>query len=102
MSKKYGEKLRKLRLARNLKQKDVAEAIGIRPQTLCDYEHGRCEPSWEVLRKLLRLYHVNHDIYVIKEESYLLLDDLEDISLEKIQKTVEIDDKLKKKKKSDK
>lgn len=40
-----GEKLRKLRVSRGLKQSDIAQKLSISPTAYMHYEHGRREPS---------------------------------------------------------
>lgn len=40
-----GEHLRKARLDRNLLQEDVAERIGVHPDTVGNWEQGRAEPA---------------------------------------------------------
>lgn len=40
-----GAKLRDLRVRRQLRQKDVAERVKVRRDTLCNIEAGRSQPS---------------------------------------------------------
>ena len=58
------ESLQNFRLSKGLKQKEVAELIGINYQTYCNYESGRCEPPTEYLVRLSKLYEVPVDILV--------------------------------------
>ncbi len=58
------ESLQTIRLSKGLKQKEVAELIGINYQTYCNYESGRCEPPVEYLVRLSKLYEVPVDILV--------------------------------------
>lgn len=45
-------KLRELRLAKGLTQKELAEKIGMSDVAVCYYETGAREPNLETLRKL--------------------------------------------------
>ena len=53
-----------LRKRRGFRQSDVAASIGISPQTLCGYEHGRNEPPLEAVARLAALYCVTVDLIV--------------------------------------
>ena len=50
-SKKFGKKIRAARRKRGLTQTELAEMIGVIPQTISSYECGRTEP--ELIRLLL-------------------------------------------------
>src|SRR5262249_45186519 len=54
-----GEHLRKARLDRGLRQKDVAREIGCDPGTLVSWEKGRAEPVAPFLPRLLTF--IGHD-----------------------------------------
>ena len=61
------ESLQNFRLSKGLKQKEVAELIGINYQTYCNYESGRCEPPAEYLVRLALLYEIPVDLLVQTE-----------------------------------
>jgi transcriptional regulator with XRE-family HTH domain len=48
-----GRRLRRLRLAADRRAKEVAEAAGLTPAQLCDIEHGRIDPRWSLIMKIL-------------------------------------------------
>ena len=48
----YGSRLRKLRLGRNLQQKELAEMIGISKVSICRYEKERSKPIKRIMLKL--------------------------------------------------
>ena len=50
-----------------LQKKDVAEYLGIKPQTYNAYESGRNEPPAEILVRLSLLYDVPIDVLVQKD-----------------------------------
>lgn len=56
-----GNKLKTLRIQKNLTQKQVANRIGLAISAVSSYEAGTRYPSYEVLIKLARIYHVSTD-----------------------------------------
>ncbi len=59
-----GERLKNLRISKNLTQKQVAERLGIAISTLSGYELEEKHPSYFVLMKLARLYDVSTDYLI--------------------------------------
>ena len=57
-----GARIRALRLARGMKQKDLAKAVGIAAPSLSELETGQSkEPSGPVLAALCRTLHTNSE-----------------------------------------
>lgn len=56
-----GEKLKSLRIEKNLTQKQVADRIGLAISAVSSYESGTRYPSYDVFVKLSRLFHVSTD-----------------------------------------
>lgn len=56
-----GEKLKSLRIEKNLTQKQVADRIGLAISAVSSYESGTRYPSYDVLIKLARIFHVSTD-----------------------------------------
>ncbi len=56
-----GNKLKNLRSEKNLTQKQVADRIGLAISAISSYESGTRYPSYEVLIKLARMFHVSTD-----------------------------------------
>lgn len=56
-----GEKLRSLRIERNLTQKQVADRIGLAISAVSSYESGSRYPTYDTLIKLARMFHVSTD-----------------------------------------
>lgn len=56
----YGEKrsLKRLRLSKGLSQTELAEAIGQKQPNIYRYEHGRTEPTLDVIAKLAKALDV--------------------------------------------
>ncbi len=58
---KLGEKIRVLRLKKNLKQSDLANALQVSPQAVSKWEKGNNAPDIFLLVKLSRLFGVSTD-----------------------------------------
>ena len=56
-----GEKLKSLRTEQKLTQKQVADRIGLAISAISSYESGTRYPSYDVLVKLARIFHVSTD-----------------------------------------
>lgn len=56
-----GEKLKSLRIEKNLTQKQVADRIGLAISAVSSYESDTRYPSYDVLVKLARIFHVSTD-----------------------------------------
>jgi transcriptional regulator with XRE-family HTH domain len=63
-----GEKLKELRDNRGIMQRDVAEVLGIAPNTLSGYERDLRNPDSETLIKLANYYGVSVDYLLGKED----------------------------------
>lgn len=61
MSISLGQKLKELRLERNLIQLDIANAINVSKTTICHWEIGRQEPCTEDIKKLCIFYNISAD-----------------------------------------
>lgn len=56
-----GDKLKALRIEKKLTQKQVANRIGLAISAVSSYESGSRYPSYDVLVKLARIFHVSTD-----------------------------------------
>jgi len=56
-----GDKLKSLRTEKKLTQKQVADRIGLAISAVSSYESGTRYPSYDVLVKLARIFHVSTD-----------------------------------------
>lgn len=65
---KMGERLRALRRAKQLTQKQVSERLGIAVSTLSGYELEEKHPSYAMLMKLAKLYDVSTDYLIGMED----------------------------------
>lgn len=62
-----GEKLKALRTAKKMSQKELAERIGIAKSVISFYESGDRFPSYDVLIKIARIFNVTTD-YLLNVE----------------------------------
>ncbi len=57
----FAIRLRETRIEKGLRQKDVAEAMGLTLRAICNYEAGTREPSLDTLKKLCLFFNVSSD-----------------------------------------
>ena len=73
-----GERLKALRTENGLTQKQVSERVGVAVSAISSYESGVRLPSYAVLIKLSKLYHVTTDFLLGAEKRIML--DISDLS----------------------
>ena len=66
----FSERMKELRTEKGVKQKDVAEFIGISTKGYCFYELGQREPSLQTLSKLCDYFEVSADYLIGRSDSY--------------------------------
>lgn len=66
----FAEKLKAARLAKSLKQSDVAEKLNCAPTSLTNWENGKVQPSLDVLSRLCEVYEILPTSLLDKEYSY--------------------------------
>ena len=66
---KFNERLRELRIEKGLKQKEVAEYLGMTAKGYAFYELGEREPSIETILKLCDYFDVTAD-YLLGRKDY--------------------------------
>ena len=64
-------RLRTARTDKNMKQQEVADILGIKPNTLSNWEKGRTEPDIDTFVKLCSIYEIDcaellSDVYAYK------------------------------------
>jgi transcriptional regulator with XRE-family HTH domain len=57
----FADKIKRLRTARKMTQRDLADALGIKQQTVCRWESGGGEPNIEMLIKLADFFNITID-----------------------------------------
>lgn len=87
-------KLRTARLNKNMKQQDVANILGIKPNTLSNWEKGRTEPDIDTFVKLCDIYEI--DCAALLSEAYVRARIKSEISMEEyniLKKYRQLDDR---------
>ena len=64
----FSERLKRLRIERNMTQKQVALLIGVTRATLSTYENQTRYPSYDVLVNLSRVFGVTTDYLLCKDD----------------------------------
>lgn len=86
-----GNKLKNLRKQRRLTQKQVADRIGLAISAVSSYEAGTRYPSYDILIKLARIYHVSTDYLLgMTDKKELDISGLNDDEVEAISQLVNI------------
>ena len=57
----FSQRLKELRVEKNLTQKELSLYLGLSPNSICEWEKGRCEPNAETLKKLSELFECSID-----------------------------------------
>lgn len=89
-----GKKLKKLRIERNLTQKQVAERVGVAISAISSYESEVRYPSYAVLVKLATTYRVSTDYLLGMPTGYTI--DVSGLSQEDIGLLLQLLERLKK------
>lgn len=87
------EKLKEARNNKGLKQQEVADQLGIKANTISNWEKGRTEPDIDTFVKLCRIYQIDcadllSDVYAFKRIS----NDISLVEYEYIKKYRNLDD----------
>lgn len=64
------ERLKELRIARELSQKEVATQLGVSTRAYSHYEIGDRDPSIELLKTLCDFFDVSADYLIGRTDSY--------------------------------
>ncbi len=86
----FGDKLKHLRIEKNLTQKQLAERIGLATSAISSYESGNRYPTYDVMAKFARIFHVSTDYLIgIEESRKLETTGLSNDSIELVAKLIE-------------
>ena len=76
------ENIRQLRLARNLSQVDLANALGVTKQSVSNWENNNIQPSIDMLVHLAEFFSVSTDyILGLNHRKYIEISGLTDCQL---------------------
>ncbi len=86
-----GDKLKKLRLDRNFTQGQLADMMGLATSAISSYESCARRPSYEILVKYARIFHVSTDFLLgLDKQDYLDLSDLSDTEKEAVMQVITV------------
>lgn len=77
-----GERLKELRTHRHLTQQQLADAIGVKQQTVATWETGLRNPSENILKTLLKTYSIS-EAWLRYGDGAMEADDTEEAATEK-------------------
>ena len=84
------ERIRKLRIERNLSQVDLAKKLNVTKQSVSNWENDNIQPSIEMLVKLAEAFSVSTDYLLgLDDRRYLEITGLSDEEVSHIQVVVE-------------
>jgi len=66
---KFKQRLKELRIEKNLQQKDLAEIINVSKSAVSGWEVGRNQPNYEILMKLASYFEISID-YLLGYNDY--------------------------------
>jgi len=78
----FGEKLKALRIGLKLSQRELAERLGVAKSIVSYYESGDRYPSYDILVKMARLFHVTTDYLLDVDKNRMI--DVSNLSEEEI------------------
>ncbi len=78
----FGEKLKALRTGLKLSQRELAERLGVAKSIVSYYESGDRYPSYDILVKMARLFHVTTDYLLDVDKNRMI--DVSNLSEEEI------------------
>ena len=85
-----GDKLKSLRIEKNLTQKQIADRIGLAISAVSSYESGTRYPTYETLIKFARIFHVSTDYLLgITDKRNIDVSGLNDNEIELISQLVD-------------
>lgn len=76
------ENIKKLRLARNLSQVDLAKALGVTKQSISNWENNNIQPSVDMLIRISDFFSVSTDFILgLESRRYIEITGLTDCQL---------------------
>lgn len=70
----YGERLKELRLSKDLKQSDLAAILEISTSAIGSYERCERQPTFELLHKYAKLFNVSIDYMLCNSDEKLTVE----------------------------
>lgn len=87
----FDNRLKQIRVDAGMTQKQLAERIGVAKSVISYYEQGERFPSYDVLIKIARTFHVTTDFLLGVEHARMLdASDLNDEQIAVLQKLIDV------------
>jgi len=67
----FGEELYRLRIKANFKQEDIAQTLGVKKNTISNYENNISKPCYNLLVKLCNLFKVDANCFMRDDLEYI-------------------------------
>ena len=64
----FKNRLKKIRIDRNMTQKNVYELLGVSPNCYASWEQGRTQPDIEMIKKLCEIFNVSADYLIGRDD----------------------------------
>lgn len=65
----FASRLKEIRLERNMTQKDLAEVVNVKSNTISEYESGKTKPSMEKLQSLAAALNISIEELITEKHS---------------------------------
>lgn len=104
----FGDRLKELRISKNLSQEELGNILGVRKSSISNWETDKATPTYDILTKLAQYFNVTTDyllgfnqddldkiekLKVTLKEAGLMVGD--DLTIEEIEKALKIVEMLK-------
>lgn len=84
----YGERLKQLRLSRDLKQSDLAALLEVSTSAIGSYERCERQPTFELLHKYAKLFNVSIDYMLCNSDEKLTVEAYRQLDTLDLQETL--------------
>lgn len=76
------QRIRELRIAKNISQVELAKALGVTKQSVSNWENDNIQPSIDMLIKMAQYFGVTTDYLLALDNRHFL--EVSDLSMEKV------------------
>ena len=66
----FCSRLKELRIENNYTQRELASLLSLSPNSVCEWEKGRCQPSIECIKKLSALFECSIDYLLGQSDDF--------------------------------
>ncbi len=81
----FGERIKELRMANNLNQVQLAQALNVTKQSVSNWEHDNILPSIDLLRRIAVFFNCTTDYLLeLEEDGERLSIEVEDLTIQQV------------------